>query len=213
MNVNGFTRRQGRFPRCRHLLLGLLVAMLSGWAPRPANAAAVKKYVVTPANERVFVAWTNFLSAGPQLWSTQHAPSFTPAIKTTIWQILKTDTQEQSLTNPMIDYLLWRRSLNPKRFTANHTRLSPALEQLLNTPSTPPGVPPPTFTPVPQATTSPTQTPTATAPQTVSPPPLIPPAQQVAPVAVPEPGSYVVAAVMIGWGLWWRRRLNGPSVA
>jgi hypothetical protein len=188
--------------------------MGSGSGPGPANAAAVKKYVITPSNERVFVAWTNYLSAGPQLWSTKHAPSFTPAIKSTIWQVLKTDTQDQSLSNPMIDYLLWRRSLNPQRFTANHARLSPALAQLLSAPSTPPGVPPPTYTPVPQTTTpTPTPTPTATAPQTVSGPPLIPPSQQVAPVAVPEPGSYIVAAVMIGWGLWWRRRLHSPDVA
>ena len=214
MNVNGFTRRPGRFPWIRRLLLGLLVAALLTSGSGPAHAAAVKKFVVTPANERVFVAWTHFLSAGPQLWSRKHAPSFTPAIKTTIWQILKTDTQAQSLSNPMIDYLLWRRSLNPKRFTANHTRLSPALAQLLNAPSTPPGVPPPTFTPVPQSTTPTTTTPIATAPQTVSgPPPLVPPATQVAPVAVPEPASYIIAAAMIGCGLWCRRRLGRQGVA
>jgi len=200
-------------------LLGLLVAVLAGSAPGPANAAAVKKYVVTPANERVFVAWTNFLSAGPQLWSKKHAPTFTPAITSTIWQILKTDTQGQSLANPMIDYLLWRRGLDPKRFTANHTRLSPALAQLLRAPSTPAGVPPPTYTPVPQATPTTTPTPTltptpgVTAPQTVSGPPLIPPSSQVAPVAVPEPGSYLVAAFMIGCGLWCRRRSRGPAIA
>ena len=215
MNVNGFTRRPGRLSENRYLLLGLLLAVLAGSAPGPANAAAVKKYVVTPANERVFVAWTNYLSAGPRLWSKKHAPSFTPAITSTIWQILKTDTQGQSLANPMIDYLLWRRGLNPKRFTANHTRLSPALAQLLSAPSTPAGVPPPTYTPVPQATTTPTATPTpiATAPQTVSDPPLIPPSPQVAPVAVPEPGSYIVAALMIGCGLWCRRRSRRPAIA
>jgi hypothetical protein len=213
MNVNGFTRQPARFSSTRYLLAGLIGTMLSASGPGPANAAAVKKYVITPANERVFVAWTNFLSAGPQLWSKRHAPSFTPAIQSTIWQILKTDTQGQSLANPMIDYLLWRRALDPKRFTANHTRLSPALAQLLKTPSTPAGVPPPTFTPVPQATTPTANAPIATAPQTVSDPPLVPPVAQVAPVAVPEPGSYVVAVVMIGFGLWCRRRMNGSSAA
>jgi hypothetical protein len=215
MNVNGFTRQPGRYSWTRCHSLGLIVAVLAGSAPGSADAAAVKKYVITPANERVFVAWTKYLSAGPQLWSTKHAPSFTPAITSTIWQILKTDTQGQSLANPMIDYLLWRRGLDPKRFTANHTRLSPALAQLLSAPSTPAGVPPPTYTPVPQATTTPTATPTpiATAPQTVSDPPLIPPSPQVVPVAVPEPGSYIVAAFMIGCGFWCRRRLRGPEIA
>jgi hypothetical protein len=213
MNVNGFTRQPGRYSWTRCHSLGLIVAVLAGSAPGSANAAAVKKHLITPANERVFVAWTNFLSAGPQLWSTKHAPAFTPAIQSTIWQILKTDTQGQSLANPMIDYLLWRRSLNPKRFTANHTRLSPALAQLLSAPSTPAGVPPPTFTPAPQATTPTATTPIATAPQTVSDPPLVPPVAQVAPVAVPEPGSYLIAVVMIGCGLWCRRRMNGWSAA
>src|SRR5438270_4367431 len=142
MNVNGFTQQPGRHS-ARHQWLGLVVAVLACSAPCPTNAAAVKKYVITPANERVFVAWTKYLSAGPQVWSNKHAPSFTPAITSTIWQILKTDTQGQSLANPMIDYLLWRRGLDPKRFTANHTRLSPALAQLLRAPSTPAGVPPP----------------------------------------------------------------------
>jgi hypothetical protein len=216
MNVNGFTRWPGRYST-RYRLLGLIVAVLACSAPCPANGAAVKKYVITPANERVFVAWTKYLSAGPQVWSNKHAPSFTPAITSTIWQILKTDTQAQSLANPMIDYLLWRRGLDPKRFTANHTRLSPALAQLLRAPSTPAGVPPPTYTPVPQATTTPTTTPTstpiATAPQTVSDPPLIPPSPQVAPVAVPEPGAYIVAAFMIGCGFWCRHRSRGPATA
>ena len=74
-------------------------------------------------------------------------------------------SQAQSLANPMIDYLLWRQSLNPVRFTANHPNLSPALSQLLtSSPQLPANVPPPTFTPVPQVQ------PVTTSPQVVSPP-------------------------------------------
>jgi hypothetical protein len=201
MNVNGFTRRPGQTWTVRLFLLALLGAGLLG--PRPVHGAAAKKFVLTPGEARVFQVWTNYLSAGPQVWSSTHAPDFTPAIRSTIWRVLKTDTQGQSLANPMIDYLLWRRSLNPVRFTANHPNLSPALAQLLNGPSLPTSIPPPTNTSVPQSTT---------APQTVTPPSLISPSPQtVSPPAIPEPNSLLLAVGMMGWGLWWRRRMGKRS--
>jgi hypothetical protein len=185
----------------RITVMSLVAAGCAGWlAAVPAEAAARKKVVLTPANERVFVAWTHYLAAGPTTWSSKHAPAFTPAIRTTIWDVLRTDTQAQSLANPMIDYLLWRRSLDPTRFTANHPNLSPALAQLLNTPSLPAGVPPPTYTPVPQSTVS---------PQTVTPPLHDPSPQSISPPAVPEPSSWLLAVGMTGMALWWRRRMNG----
>ena len=121
---------------------GFLIVLAVGWiGPRPVEAAA-KKFVLTPAEARTFVAWSHYLSAGPQTWSSTHAPAFTPAIRSTIWQVVKTDTQSQQLANPMIDYLLWRQSLDPKRFAAYHPNLSPRLAQLLNAPTLPSGVPP-----------------------------------------------------------------------
>jgi hypothetical protein len=197
MDVNGFTRRTGRGRISVSLLLFTLGA---GWlGAETAEAAAAKKLVLTPSDKQVFVAWTNFLSAGPSTWSAKHAPAFTPAINTTIWQVLKTDTQAQSLANPMIDYLLWRRSLDPHRFAVNHPNLSPTLAQLLNTPSLPVGVPPPTYTPVPQSTVS---------PQTVSGPPSPTVSPAALPPAVPEPGSLLLAVTMTGVGLFWRHRLG-----
>src|SRR3954469_13018217 len=118
MNVNGFTRRPGRIGKCSLGGLALLCAGMFG--SRPAECATVKKFTVPPGEAQVFRTWTKFLSAGPHNWSATHAPTFTPAIRGTIWQVLKTDSQAQALANPMIDYLLWRQSLNPVRFTANH---------------------------------------------------------------------------------------------
>ena len=108
--------------------LALLCMGISGSGP--ARCATVKKFTVPPAEVPVFQAWSKYLTKGPQVWSKTHAPSFTPAIRGTIWQVLKTDVQAESLANPMIDYLLWRQSLNPVRFTANHPNLSPALESI-----------------------------------------------------------------------------------
>ncbi len=153
---------------------------------QPLQAAATKKLVLTPSEVQTFEVWTKFLSDGTETWSKTHAPPFTPAIKSTIWDVLKTDTTAQAISNPMIEYLEWRRSLDPTRFAANHPNLSPALAQLLSSPSLPSNVPPPTSTPVPQ-------TPTL--------------AQAVSPPTVPEPSSLLLAVAMTGWGIWRRRRI------
>jgi hypothetical protein len=166
--------------------------------------------VLTPAEARTFVAWSNYLSAGPETWSSKHAPQFTPDIRSTIWQIVHTDTQGEQLANPMIDYLLWRRSLNPHRFDSNHPFLSPKLAELLKTPSLPAGVPPPTYTPVSETATSPQN---LTGPTTSASLPLSDPAAQTISPAVPEPGSLVLGLGMLGWGLWWRRRMAQASRA
>jgi PEP-CTERM motif len=202
MDVNGFTRRPGRAWILGWGVLTLLAAGSIG--PRPAEAAA-RKLKLNPAETKTFVAWSHYLATGPHTWSTTHAPAFSTAIRSTIWQIVKTDTQSQQLENPMIDYLLWRQSLNPKRFAANHPNLSPRLSQLLNAPTLPTGVPPPTYTPVPQSTVS---SQTLTGPSDPSSAPLVPPAgQTVSPPAVPEPTSLILGVGMLGWGLWWRRRM------
>jgi hypothetical protein len=194
MNVNGFTHKPGRTWKVQLLPL-VLTGFLILWI-QPLQAATIKKLVLSPSEVKTFEAWTSFLAEGTQTWSKTHAPAFTPAIRSTIWQVLKTDTQAQSIANPMIDYLEWRRNLDPSRFTDNHPNLSPALAQLLNSPSLPTGVPPPTYTPVPE-----------TAPQVLSNPATPSTPQTVAPPAVPEPSSLLLAAAMTGWGIWWRHQL------
>jgi len=192
MNVNGFTHKPTRTRTDRWFLLVLGSALIVGG--QPLQAAATKKLVLTPSEVQTFEVWTKFLSDGTETWSTTHAPPFTQAIKSTIWQVLKTDTAAQAISNPMIEYLEWRRSLDPTRFTHYHPNLSPALAQLLSSssPSLPAGVPPPTTTPVTPAITP--ATPTGA--QTVSPP------------AVPEPSSVLLAAAMTAWGIWWRHRIR-----
>jgi hypothetical protein len=201
MEVNGITRRPEGVRRGVVLLLCVVGTGLLG--VQPARAAKIKKLVLTPSEAKVFVSWSHFLANGETTWSQRHAPAFTPAIRTTIWQILKTDTQAQSLANPMIDYLLWRRSLDPQRFQANHPNLSPTLAQLLKTPSLPPGVPPPTYKPVPQTSVSPKP---SISPQTLSGPPPSPSPSDVPPAAVPEPSALLLAVTMTGVGLFWRHR-------
>lgn len=198
MNENGLSCRSPIARIARLTVIILLGSTLA--APGSARGATAKRYALTPQQARTFEVWSNYLAEGPEVWSSTRAPAFTPKVRATIWQILRTDSAEQQLTNPMINYLLWRQSLNPTRFTVNHPALSPALTQLLNTPL-------PTINPTPDPSTS--------APQGVTPPaPLTPPSGQsvspqgVNPPAVPEPGSLLLATGMIGWGLWWRRRMQ-----
>jgi hypothetical protein len=203
MNVNGFTLQAARRKRA---LLTVVVLLGAGWlSPVPTQAAAMKKLVLTPSQEHLFIVWTHYLAQGPQLWNKTHGPTVSPAIKSTIWAVLKTDTQAQSLANPMIEYLLYRQSLHPKRFDTFHPKLGAALNQLLNSPTPPTSVPPPTYPPVPVSTV---------ASQGVAPPStLIPPSpqsvpQNITPPAIPEPSSLIIALGMTGCGLWWRQRLR-----
>ena len=196
MNVNGFTHKPTRTRTVRLFPLVLTGALILG--VQPLQAATTKRFVLTPAEAKTFEAWTKFLAEGTPTWSTTHAPAFTPAIRRTIWQVLKTDTEAQLVSNPMIEYLEWRRSLDPTRFTFYHPNLSPALAQLLISPSLPTSVPPPTYTPVLETTT---------APQVLSSPATPSGAQSISPPAVPEPSSLLLAAAMTGWGIWWRHQL------
>src|SRR5271157_2446463 len=123
MNVNGFTHKPTRTRTVRLFRVVLACALILG--VQPLQAAATNE------------AWTNFLAGGPQTWATTPAPAFTPAIESRIWQVLNTDTAAQALSNPMIEYLEWRRNLDPTRFTSYHPNLSPALAQLLSSPSLP----------------------------------------------------------------------------
>ena len=62
-----------------------------------APAGRQHKTRLDASEEKTFEVWTNFLADGTQTWSTKHAPPFTEAIKTTIWQVMKTDTQAERL--------------------------------------------------------------------------------------------------------------------
>ncbi len=176
-------------------MIRLVPAVLAGalvLGIQPAQAAATKKVTLTPSETQTFAAWDKFLADGVQTWSSTHAPAFTPDVESVIRQVIKTDSTAEALANPMIQYLEWRRSLDPTRFTTYHPSLSPKLAQILSAPSLPTGVPEPTGTP----TTAPQ---TVSSPQTVSPPP------------VPEPSSLLLATAMTGWAIWWRHRLAGQN--
>ena len=161
---------------------GILVA--AELLPGTATAAAIRH--VAASNARVSHSWSAYLQASPSVWRTVHAPTFTPAVRSMIWRELRQGGDPSAL--PMINYLTWRWSLNPQRFTHYHPRLGAAIERLANQP---------TVT-VPE-TITPTPTPT---------PPLIPPSPQTVDPNVPEPSTILMAMLIGAWGVCSRRRLQ-----
>ncbi len=87
---------------------------------------------------------------------------------------------------PIVQYLMWRRSLNPARFDFYHPRLGPILQQNLIT-SVPPTVGGEKITP-----------PT---------PPVTPPDNP--PPQVPEPSSLAIAVMLVSAAAWARRHRVG----
>lgn len=121
-------------------------------------------------------AWGRFLSGGPALWAVARSPRI-PSGSTLLSQ------NGRLVETPFVDYLLWRRSLNPARFDHYHPFLGPALGSLLPPPTTP-------TRPTPGGRTG------------GGPPPVNPQPQN----GVPEPGSILVGLVLASAALASRPR-------
>lgn len=156
----------------RVIAAGLILA-LSG---SPSEAAPIHSHALATATGPVEQpglgpAWARFLAGGAALWAESKPPRI-PAHLHLLSQ------NGQLVESPFVDYLFWRRSLNPIRFDHYHPSLGPALGNLI----------PPT-TPIPIPTPIPTPTPTPN------------PQPQ-----VPEPASVMIALILAGAALWQRRR-------
>jgi hypothetical protein len=150
---------------------------------------------------RDYRGWVGYLAAGPRVWATVHDPEVTLAARQAIHRALQVS---DPLSNPWIQYLEWRRDLDPARFDHWHPRLGPQLAQLLPVPTTP-------STSV--TSVSQPQTTTPAQPQTITPGP--PPNQQIIPPVVtppaiqtPEPSALSISLLLLGAGAWWRRRAH-----
>jgi hypothetical protein len=165
--------------------------LLSGFR---ADAAAIRHEDVSSSGATVFKEWSRYLEAGPSVWLRVLHPPVSPAIRSSIWEAVKTDPGG---TEPMVAYLLWKQSLDPTRFAHYHPKLAPALEKILKaTPSAP--VAPQELNPTSTATpsTSTTSTP-ITSEQGINPP---------EPTPAPEPSTILVALGLAGWSVWQGRR-------
>jgi PEP-CTERM motif len=186
----GFTRAGRKLPVSRLIGIGLIAA---GWGvldSRTAEASPIRtshqRYEEALAETKAAHSWSAYLLAGPKVWSSLVHPRVTPDVQTAIWKALRSDSPESS---GWVHFLLWKQSLDPARFARNHHRVAPVLNRISSA-SLAPQVTPPT-------TAATTATPDTSPPLTQ--------AQSLTPV-VPEPGAWLLALGMAGWGLWWRRR-------
>lgn len=156
------------------------------------HRAATRGPEMTAADVVSFKEWSKYLLEGPSVWTQVLHPPVTPAVRSAIWESVKTDPGG---TDPMVDYLLWKQSLDPTRFALYHPKLAPALHKIELARSSPTLVSqaaPPTTTGSSAAPTSPTVAP-----------------QNLVPSAAPEPSMMLLAACMTAWSVRTLQRRDG----
>jgi hypothetical protein len=199
-----------------------MILVLCVAAPRGMiEASPIRHHQVSSESAPKHSAWNTFLVGGPMMWAHVHPPKITLGIREIMDHAL---ASADPTSNMNVEYLLWRESLNPRRFDHWHPRMSRHLHAMLRpasvVPTTNPGsalepelIAPPTSMPatlsssvssptVSSPTTASSTSPATTAPDTLGPSPSISPS----PSAIPEPETMTIALLLIGSGLWWRSR-------
>jgi hypothetical protein len=180
-------RIQSRCCVARHRILQVGLSTLLGLAllgsnGTTASASPIRSYGIVVTNiDSLGPAWARFLSFGPEFWENHAPPPFPSGLILPTQNGLLVET-------PFVEYLLWRRNLDPARFDHYHPIRGPQLE-LLTPAVTSAILTPPTIL-----------TPPVTSPAIV--PSVLP--------QVPEPSTLMIAAALMGsafgWGLLKRRR-------
>ncbi len=165
-----------------------------------ADAAVIHREVAHPveltaADVETFRHWSKYLLDGPETWTRIVHPPVTPAVRSAIWDSVRTDPGP---SDPMVNYLLWKQSLDPTRFAHYHPKLAPALHRIELARSSPILVSQVSPTTTNSAGTTPAPSTPATNPVT-SP-------QNLVPNAAPEPSMLLLAACMTGWAIGKLRR-------
>ena len=160
------------------------------------QAAAAHPLELTSSDVGTFKAWSRYLLKGPTMWAEVVHPPVTSAVRLAIWHSVRTDPGG---ADPMVNFLLWKQSIDPTRFAHYHPKLAPALHKIALARSSPkllshvvpmaPGSGGPS-TPASRHPTHPT---------TTSQDNLIPP-------AVPEPSMLLIAAGLTAWAVRRARR-------
>ena len=117
--------------------VGLALLAAAAVAPqRAARASAIHAEALKFTTEAdLGPRWKSFLAGGPALWAITTPPSFPSHL------VLYYQANGVPVETPFVDYLIWRRNLDPLRFDANHPGAGPVLE-LIKPPKTPSSTPP-----------------------------------------------------------------------
>ena len=165
------------------LIVGAVAFVVALGSSSVADAAKIRpRTLVQTEFGPMPIRFVRFLEAGPDTWALM-SPRIPRGLR------LTTDSTGALPSGAFVDYLLWRRDLNPTRFDSFHRRLAPLLAtpQILPSPQVPPIVPP--------------------TPQVI-PPPLVPPSRQ----QVPEPSSWLTAVALTMVGGWAVRSRKARTV-
>ncbi len=158
-----------------------------------ADAAAIHRAATHPvelsaSDATDFKEWSKYLLHGPKYWTKVEHPPVSPAVRSAIWESVRTDPGG---TDPMVNFLLWKQSVDPTRFAHYHPKLAPALHKIELARSSP--------TLVSQAAPPTTTTGSAVTPPSTTTPTVAP--QNLIPNAAPEPSTLLIAAGMIAWAV------------
>jgi hypothetical protein len=165
-----------------------------------AEAAAIHRvkahpFELSPSESPTFRQWSRYLLDGPSVWSKVEHPPVTEAVRSAIRESVRTDPGG---ADPMVNFLLWKQSIDPTRFAHYHPKLAPALHRIELARSSPTLV-----SHVWPATTGSGGTSTAPSPPSTT--PTTSP-QNLIPGAAPEPSTLLLAACMTAWAV---RTLHG----
>ena len=175
-----------RIPQGRRWLQRAIL-VTAGWAAMGGSAAEASRIRHNDAVTRLApvsrLPFEAFLEAGPDLWSraTPRLPHHPLP--------LRLNSDGTPMASLFLDYLLYRRGLDPSRFDAHHRHIAATLAL-----TTLPMIAPPSTTPVPQR---------------VTPTPLTRPPTQ----TVPEPSTGLIALAMIAVAAAGRRWGRSPFSA
>lgn len=177
--MDGRSERGTQGRRVARVMIAASVALGAfGPAAGPAGASGIRRHhlIVVSSAQSLGPSWARFLSGRETLWESARPPAFPSGLvlPTRLGRLVDT---------PFVDYLNWRRSLDPARFDHYHPNVGPEL-----------ALPAPHLMPTPAAT--------ATGGGTKHP-------FRPAPQNLPEPGSLGIAVVLLGAGLAVRNRARG----
>src|SRR4051794_35553461 len=99
----------------RRTLWGLvLLAMVSA---RTAQANPIRHHQVSSRSTQELRAWNNFIAGGQSLWAGARTPKISDRIRALL---VRSVQGADPSSDPNVQYLLWRQSLNPARFDHWH---------------------------------------------------------------------------------------------
>ena len=136
--MDGFKLRMmrlqsGRFASPRSLVAALAVIAFFQGTPSEASPIRNRSLHVKEVHASTVSSglnWQEYLNGGVSMWSAAKPPRIPSGIRLASVNGRLVETQ-------FVDYLLWRRSLDPIRFDAHHPNISGPLAQILVPPATP----------------------------------------------------------------------------